>query len=376
MRRSVLFVQPKLPGQFRQQISRELSRPDTDILLLSNVSFGLADVPKGAVHELYGNPANGAPVDPLCAEFNTAISTGQEVEKAALKLKQRGYYPDTIVAYYGYGESLFLRGVFPNARIVTFFEYFYGLKDGAMNFDPEFRQPEAEILRRSKARNAVALMALHDCDEGIVPTKWQFSRLPEEYRHKIRIVPDEIDRDLNKPDPNAVFKLDGIEFTKRDRVISYCARALEPTRGIHILMRSLPRLMALAPDAHVVIVGKAATAYDPPLPNGQAYRDKYLGEVRDKIDLKRLHMVGWLDRKNLTELFQVSSCHVYLTTPFVVSWSLREALACQTPVVASNTAPVQEFIEHGKNGYLVDFFDYNRLADTVSKTVSQQRKFA
>lgn len=376
MRRSVLFVQPKLPGQFRQQIFKELSRPDTDVLLLSNVSFGRADVPKGAVHELYSNPANGAPNDPLCAEFNTAISTAQEVEKAALKLKQRGYYPDTIVAYYGYGESLFLRGVFPNARIVTFFEYFYGLKDGAMNFDPEFRQPEAEILRRSKARNAVALMALHDCDEGIVPTKWQFSRLPEEYRHKIRIVPDEIDRDLNRPDPNTVFELNGIKFTKRDRVISYCARALEPTRGIHIFMRSLPRLMALAPEAHVVIVGKAATAYDPPLPNGQSYRDKYLGEVKDKIDLQRLHMIGWLDRKNLTELFQVSSCHVYLTTPFVVSWSLREALACQTPVVASNTAPVREFIEHGKNGYLVDFFDYNRLADTVSKTVSQQRKAA
>jgi hypothetical protein len=173
MRRSVLFVQPKLPGQFRRQIAAALTDPKTDVLLISNASFGGSDVPKGAIHEFYGNPSPKGQVDPLCAEFSTAIATAAEVEKAALKLKRRGYSPDTIIAYYGYGESLFLRGVFPNARIVTFFEYFYGLKDGAMNFDPEFRQPEAEILRRSKARNSVALLALHDCDEGIVPTKWQ-----------------------------------------------------------------------------------------------------------------------------------------------------------------------------------------------------------
>jgi glycosyltransferase involved in cell wall biosynthesis len=137
-------------------------------------------------------------------------------------------------------------------------------------------------------------------------------------------------------------------------------------------MRSLPRLMKEAPEAHIVIVGKPATAYDPPLPNGEAYIDKYLSEIKDKIDLKRLHRVGWLEREDLTALFQVSSCHVYLTTPFVASWSLREALACQTPIVASNTAPVREFVEHGKNGYLVDFFDYNRIAETVSTTLHQR----
>ncbi|WP_420340727.1 glycosyltransferase [Roseibium sp.] len=373
MRRSVLFVQPKLPGQFRRQIAAALADPESAVLLISNASFGGSDVPKKAIHEFYGNPSPRAQADPLCAEYNTAIATAAEVEKAAHKLKQRGYSPDTIVAYYGYGESLFLRGVFPNARIVTFFEYFYGLKDGAMNFDPEFCQPEAEILRRSKARNSVALLALHDCDEGIVPTKWQYSRIPEEYRHKIKIVPDEIDRDLNKPDPAAVLRIAGDEFSKNDQIVSYCARALEPTRGIHIFMRSLPRLMELAPEAHVVIVGKPGTAYDRPLPNGEAYIDKYLSEVNDKIDLKRLHIVGWLERKDLTALFQVSSCHVYLTTPFVASWSLREALACQTPIVASDTAPVREFVEHGRNGYLVDFFDYNRLAETISATLSKHR---
>jgi glycosyltransferase involved in cell wall biosynthesis len=372
MRRSVLFVQPKLPGQFRRQIATALTDPNTDVLLISNASFGGSDVPKGAIHEFYSNPSPKGQLDPLCAEFNTAIATAAEVEKAALKLKLRGYSPDTIIAYYGYGESLFLRGVFPNARIVTFFEYFYGLKDGAMNFDPEFRQPEAEILRRSKARNSVALLALHDCDEGIVPTKWQLSRMPEEYRHKIKIVPDEIDRNLNKPNPNAILRIAGREFSRKDQIVSYCARALEPTRGIHIFMRSLPRLMKEAPEAHIVIVGKPATAYDPPLPNGEAYIDKYLSEIKDKIDLKRLHRVGWLDREDLTALFQVSSCHVYLTTPFVASWSLREALACQTPIVASNTAPVWEFVEHGKNGYLVDFFDYNRIAETVSTTLHQR----
>ncbi|CTQ77479.1 glycosyltransferase [Roseibium alexandrii] len=374
MRRSVLFVQPKLPGQFRRQIATALTDPKTDVLLISNASFGGSDVPKGAIHEFYGNPSPKGQLDPLCAEFNTAIATAAEVEKAALKLKLRGYTPDTIIAYYGYGESLFLRGMFPNTRIVTFFEYFYGLKDGAMNFDPEFRQPEAEILRRSKARNSVALLALHDCDEGIVPTKWQLSRMPEEYRHKIKIVPDEIDQDLNKPNPNAILRIAGREFSRKDQIVSYCARALEPTRGIHIFMRSLPRLMKEAPEAHVVIVGKPSTAYDPPLPNGEAYIDKYLSEIKDKIDLKRLHRVGWLEREDLTALFQVSSCHVYLTTPFVASWSLREALACQTPIVASNTAPVREFVEHGKNGYLVDFFDYNRIAETVSATLHQRRQ--
>jgi glycosyltransferase involved in cell wall biosynthesis len=222
------------------------------------------------------------------------------------------------------------------------------------------------------------MSSLLACDVGIAPTHWQASCFPPLLRQKLAVVHDGILTDQLQPDPTAWVNLnrDGLRLSHGDEVVTFINRNLEPMRGYHQFMRALPQILKQRPNARVVIVGGDGVSYGSPAPDGTTYKQIYLNEVRDQLDMSRVHFVSRVPYKVLLSLLRISAAHVYLTMPFVLSWSLLEAMSVGALVIGSDTAPVREVIEHNQNGLLVNYFDPKQLADTVCDALANPQTYA
>lgn len=324
----------------------------------------------------YATPAAATPqthhyVRPL----EGAVRRGQAVVRACLEFKKQGFTPDIIYAHPGWGEAMFLKDVFPEARVTMYCEFYYRAKGSDVGFDPEFPSSLDDIFR-VRIKNAASLLSLESGDAGISPTQWQKKQFPREFQDRITVVHEGVDTGLVKPHPGAevVLAQKNLTLTAKDEVITYVARNLEPYRGFHTFVRALPEILRRRPNAQVLVVGGEGVSYGQSLPKGQTYKQKYLDELGAKLDLERVHFLGQVPYPTLVRIYQISSAHVYLTYPFVLSWSLLEAMAAGCPVIGSRTAPVEEVIADGRNGFLTDFFDSAALAARVDEVIQKGRQ--
>jgi glycosyltransferase involved in cell wall biosynthesis len=215
-------------------------------------------------------------------------------------------------------------------------------------------------------------------DAGLSPTRFQAGRHPTWFRERISVIHEGIDTDAFKPNPKARLGLarDQVELIHGDEIVTFVARQLEPHRGYHIFMRALPLLQRLRPSCRIVIVGGDGVSYGAPPPDGTTWKNIFRDEVAADLDMRRIHYVGRLPHQMLTELMQVTAVYTYLTYPFVLSWSLMEAMSCGCLIVGSRTAPVEEVIEHGCNGLLTDFFDHEALAKMIADTLEHRAELS
>ena len=371
-----LFVHQNFPGQFKFLAPILAANPENRVFAMT-MREGTAP---GAVWQgvrllpvrVMRPRSQGA--HPWLADFESKVLRGEACLHAALQLKQHGFTPDVIIAHPGWGESLFLKDVWPQARLGIYAEFFYHAHGADCNFDPEFpsERPELEVSRL-RMKNLGMQSHFDLADAALSPTRWQADTYPETFRDKITVVHDGIDTQAVKPDRDATLNLtlqDGatLQLTTADEVISFVNRNLEPYRGYHIFMRALPEILAKRPNARVVLVGGNDVSYGPAPKDGQSWMEIFRSEVKPLIseaDWKRVHFVGKLPYPDLLRLFQLASVHVYLTYPFVLSWSLLEAMATGCAIVGSDTGPVREVIRDGETGELVDFFDTAALAQQV-----------
>nr|WP_281385203.1 glycosyltransferase [Novosphingopyxis iocasae] len=298
--------------------------------------------------------------------------------ESAVGLRQEGYVPDVIVGHPGWGDTLFLKNVWPEARFGIYCEFFYEAQGTDINFDPEFKSAGDPIIADCRAKLKALTQRLHFpmANAGISPTNFQADTYPDEFRDRITVIHDGIDTRNIRPRPDAGIQLgSGKRLTRQDEVITFVARNLEPYRGYHIFMRALPKLMRERPNARVIIVGGNGVSYGAAPPEG-SWRERFLGEVVGELDMSRVHFVGNIPYDVFTQLMAVSKVHVYLTYPFVLSWSLLEAMASGTAVVASDTAPLQEVISHGETGLLFPFFDPDGLAAQVCSLLEDEPRRA
>jgi glycosyltransferase involved in cell wall biosynthesis len=277
-----------------------------------------------------------------------------------MQLRRRGFRPDVIFAHIGWGEALFLKDVFPAAKILLYCEFFYRVRGGDLGFDREF-PASAEKLLRLRVMNAPLLMSLDASDWGMAPTLWQQTRFPGAYRSRVSVIHDGIDTDAVTPGKKPA-----------EEIITYVARNLEPYRGFHIFMRAIPEIQKRRPKARIVIVGGDEVSYSPRPPPGTTYRARMLHELEGKIDLSRVHFTGRIPYGAYLALLRQSSAHVYLTYPFVLSWSLIEAMSAGCLIVASRTPPVEEVIADRQNGLLVDFFSPAEIAARIDEALSKR----
>jgi glycosyltransferase involved in cell wall biosynthesis len=368
----LLIIHQNLPGQYKHLLLFYGSQPGTQVV-------GLGEMRR--LKENIGQPIPGVrlvgyevPTDPpigygLLSPTEAAVRRGQAVLGSLLALKKAGFYPDVVYAHPGWGETLFLKDVFPNARLIHFCEFYYHTAGQDFNFDPEYPSAAEDVLKL-RTRNLHHLMALEQADLGIAPTFWQKSRFPEAYASKISVVHDGVDTAAVAPDPEAFIRFPGRDLVLRrqDEVVTFVSRNLEPYRGFHTFMRAVPKILKERPNARIIVVGGDGVSYGRRLSQG-TYKERYLAEIEGKYDLSRVHFVGKISYETFLRVLQISSAHIYLTYPFVLSWSMMEAMSAGCVVIGSRTAPVEEVIRHGDNGLLVDFFSSEELANAVAEAL-------
>jgi glycosyltransferase involved in cell wall biosynthesis len=375
MKRRVLFVHQNFPGQFGH-VARALASKGHEVVALGITVRAVAGV--RVVRYAVKPPERASAVEPV-RDFETKTVRGLACAQAMAQLRDQGFVPDVIVAHPGWGEALFCKDVWPQARLLVFAEFFYAAEGSDFNFDPEFARPDDLAARaRLRLRNSALLHALHSADAGYAPTRWQHAQIPQTVRNRFEILFDGIDTDVVRPDPNAWVQLGqaGVRIAAGDEVLTFVNRNLEPYRGFHVFMRALPAILAERPKARVLIIGGDEVSYGSRPAGGGTWRQRLLAEVGERLPLDRVHFLGRVPYRDYLRVLQVSRCHVYLTYPFVLSWSCVEALSAGCVVVGSRTAPVQEVIEDGRNGLLADFFDVQALAARTCEVLAQPQRFA
>lgn len=305
---------------------------------------------------------------PWLSDLHPKMVRAEAAARKALELKAQGFTPDVIIGHPGWGETLLLHEVWPRVPMGLYCEFYYSADGADVGFDPEF-PPTADPIAnagRLQIKNVNQLLALEHASHGLSPTGWQRSLYPDRVRSRIEVIHDGIDTQALRPHPRVTMRLrDKLTLTRDDEIITFVNRNLEPYRGYHVFMRALPELLRRRPRARVLIVGGDGVSYGAAPPGGRTWRNIFLDEVRAELDLTRVHFVGRLAYPDFVQMLQLSRVHVYLTYPFVLSWSLLESMSMGCAIVASGTPPVREVIEDGQHGLLVDFFDRPALVDAV-----------
>lgn len=369
----VLFVHQNFPGQYKH-LARELARnPKNQVLALAVNNHPVPHNVR-AVH--YKVELRDSSAHPLAKEFERKVLWGEAAALAAQNLKAEGFEPDIIVGHPGWGETLFLRDIWPDARILSFMEFYYR-KETDFAFGRSSPVTDLREYWNLRARNAPFLLSIESSDWCVSPTKWQWAQLPEFARLRTSIIHDGIDTRLVRPDPSASVTLGRVRRPCRvgDEIVTFVNRNLEPYRGFDVFLRSLPEILRRRPNARVIIVGGTGVSYGKAAPGGESWKAAMLKEMGPSLDFSRIHFVGKVPYKAFISLLQVSAAHVYLTYPFVLSWSMLEAMSAECVVIGSRTEPVLEVLEHEHNGLLVDFFSPEAIAATVVKVLESPKSF-
>ncbi|MDJ0589788.1 MAG: glycosyltransferase family 4 protein [Pleurocapsa sp. MO_226.B13] len=369
----ILFLHPNFPAQFRH-LAMVLGQDskNTVVFATSRREGSIAGVNK-VIYEKSrtARPETHHYVRPL----ENAVLEAQAVYRVTQKLKDQGFYPDVVYGHSGWGPTLFMKDIFPQATLLCYFEWFYRAYGSDASFDPS--DPiNADDEARIRIKNAPILLDLATCDRGLSPTAWQRAQFPPEFYRKIKVHHDGIDTDYFRPIPDAKLFLPRInlDLSQVEEIVTYVARGMEPYRGFPQLIETISILQQKRPQCHFVIVGKNRVAYGKNLPDGKTYKEAMLEKF--PLDLSRVHFTDLLPYSEYLQVLQASSVHIYLTRPFVLSWSMLEALSTGCSIVASDTAPVTEVIEDGVNGLLVDFFSPEQISDRVIEALDNPEKMA
>ena len=365
---NILFIHQNFPGQFKF-LAPALAQQGHTVVAMTMQKTEAKEW-QGVKLVPYNASRGTTPkVHPWISDFETKTIRAEACFRAALQMKDDGFSPDVIVSHHGWGESLFLKDVWPNAKLAIYCEFYYHPHGADVGFDPEFPVKDEGDVCRLRLKNLNNLLHFEVADAGISPTHWQASTFPEPFRSNITVVHDGIDTEAVAPNANVSLTLNGnIKLTRTDEVITFVNRNLEPYRGYHIFMRALPEMLKRRPQARVLIVGADDVSYGARPEEGKKWKDIFAAEVRPQIsdaDWTRVHFLGHIPYQHFIPLLQLSTVHVYLTYPFVLSWSLLEAMSVGCAIVASDTQPLREAVRQDETGRLVDFFDVPGLANEV-----------
>jgi glycosyltransferase involved in cell wall biosynthesis len=365
----ILFVHQNTPGQYKHLVRHFAADPAHRVAFIGKVR---RELPGGVQMALYRPTREpGENTHPYIRMFEGQVLHGQGAVRAGLALQKEGFTPDVICAHPGWGEALFLKDLFPDARLLLYCEFFYRADGSDVGFDPE-KPVTLETRCRIRTKNTSLLTGLDAMDWGVSPTRWQRQQHPEAFRPRISVIHDGVDTAVCRPDPAATVTLpDGRTLSREDEVVTYVARNLEPYRGFPTFMRAAAELLRRRPKLHILMVGGDEVSYGAPPEGGGTWRETMWRETMldaagaPRPESARLHVLGKLPYDSYLSVLRISRAHIYLTFPFVLSWSMLEAMACGAVIVGSDTPPVAEVIEDGVNGLLTGFHDPTALADRV-----------
>jgi glycosyltransferase involved in cell wall biosynthesis len=363
------FVHQNFPGQYlhivRSLLADNEARPGThEIVFMTEPNTNHLNGIRKVTYARPPKPLEAAHRD--AREFEAAMRRAENCAAGARQIKNLGFVPDIIIGHHGWGELLNLTDIFPGVPILGYFEFYYNVDGADVNFDPEFPMTP-DYFSAVRAKNAINHLALSLNQHGQVPTRWQHGTYPSWAQERMHLLEEGVDLEICRPEPAAyrrTLKSVGFSVSPKQKLITYVARNLEPYRGFHTFMRALPIILAARPDVVVSMVGGDEISYGAPPPEG-TWRDVMMTELRGNLDFSRVHFPGKIPYEQHLALLKRSDAHVYLSYPFVASWSLREALACGCLVIGGDTPTITEFVHAGENGYVTPSLDYETLAATI-----------
>jgi len=365
----ILFLHRNFPAQFKH-IAAELAKNPLNMVffITSNTTVQIHGIEKLVYSPKQKTSEN---LHPYLGIYEEAVLHGQAAAEKAMELKNRGITPDIIYGH-SWGPSMFMKEVFPEVPYIAYFEWFSKDKDSAYDFGGNVLNEDQKA--RIKCNNSHIYLDLCSADAGVTPTHWQKEQFPKEFQSKIEVIHDGVDVDVCKPNKDAklLIKDKNLELSATDEVITYATRGMESLRGFPQFMEAAEILLKKRPKAHFIIAGEDEVFYGGVAPNGMTFKNYMLQKL--KLDMSRVHFVGTLNFNEYLSLLQVSSAHIYLTYPYVLSWSIMEAMACECPIIASKTQPVLEVIENNKNGLLVDFFSVEHLVNRIEYALDNPEK--
>jgi len=364
----ILFLHPNMPGQYKHLAHAYGASGEHEVIFITK--HRTAEIP-GVKRITYGLQRGVTPkIHRYIARTEMAILQGQQVWRICKQLRDQGFIPDIVIAHPGWGDALFIKEIYPESPLLSFFEFYYRAHGADVGFDPQYPVSDDD-LARIRMKNITNQVSLEISDWGVCPTQWQMSLHPDVYKPKITVLHDGIDTDVCVPNPSAVFRTpEGKEFRRGDEVITYIARNFEPYRGFPTFMQAAEILLRERPNLHIIAIGADSVSYGQKAPEGTTYRQLWMDKV--KLDSARIHWCGTVPYDQLMAAFNVTAAHIYLTYPFVLSWSMMEAMACGVPLVASDTTPVHELVQHEQNGVLVDFFSAEQVAKACMRLLDDK----
>jgi glycosyltransferase involved in cell wall biosynthesis len=368
-----LFVHQNFPGQYLHLLRHLGADPANEIMFISEPNTNsLPNVRR----VLYSTPTpDQDKVHPTAKDFDLACHRADLVAARAANLQRLGFTPDIVIGHHGWGELLNICDVWPDVPLLGYFEFYYATDGQDVDFDPEFPM-QRDKFPKIRAMNTVNLLALALGQHGQTPTEWQQTRYPDWARPSIKVIREGARLEVCRPDPSlreAPFSIGDFTVEPHEKLVTYVARNLEPYRGFHVMMRALQDLLGARPDLKVIMVGGDDVSYGARL-QGSTWREFFVKELQGTYDTSRVLMPGQIPYDTYLTMLQRSDVHVYLTYPFVASWSLREALACGCAIVASDVESVTEFITDGKNGKLVPFLEPKTVARAVLDLLEEPKQ--
>ncbi len=372
----ILFVHQNMPGQYRELIQFLVGQNLHELVFLTQRQGPDISGVTRLTYKPFHKP--DAQAFGLSKDWETAAGAGFGAVRALQTYaRDTGFRPDIILGHTGWGEMSFLKDLWPDVPIIGFFEYYYNMTGGMVGFDQE--EPlSAHSAYFNRARNVVPCLNMPVVDIGHAPTYWQRDRFPKLFHNHMYVCHDGIRTDKLGPNGDVSVELGRLDapLTRDDEVVTYIARNMERARGFHIMMRALPEIQAARPNARILMIGGNEVSYGRDSDHPGGLRGEMETELGDRVDWSRVHFLGRVPYADLCRIIQLSRCHIYLTMPFVLSWSLLEAMAMQATIVAADVAPVREAVTHGETGMLVDFFDPSALAAQVSDILARPQDFA
>lgn len=366
---NILFMHPNFPGQFLY-LSRHMAQVDGHrVVFLTKKTNGnrIGKVATAIYKE--GRPV-AKETHPFLQPAEEAVIDGEASLRAMRALRdQHHFVPDVIVGHTGWGSTLYCKDIYPDVPLVGYFEWYYHATGSDVGYFPGEKVTDEDRMR-IRTRNAHHLLNLETCDVLFTPTQWQRAQFPARYRDEMRVIHEGVDTEFCRPQPEAKLVLEkregheALDLSGAEEILTYVSRGFEPYRGYPQFMSAAAALLRRRPKLHVVIVGDDRTCYGV-APKGSTWKQVVDKEI--KYDKRRVHFVGHLDRASYRKVLQASTVHVYLTRPFILSWSMLEAMSFGCALVASKTPPVEEVVEDGRNGLLANFRSPQHIAQRIEE---------
>jgi len=364
----ILFVHLNFPAQFRNLASFLGRSPGNEVVFLTmneNPGWNIPGVRKAVFAPDGGAIPEGSALN---SKFWETSRKAYGALRTAVELRRQGFVPDVICGHSGWGPTMYLCDVFPESAFVGYFEWFYDVMSADMQFSGVPLTLDARMEVRSN--NIPILIDLQNCTRGICPTRWQLEQFPADFRSKISVIHDGVDTNYFSPDPGTKMVLPGLDLSGATEIVTYATRGMEAYRGFPQFLEAAVEVVKQRPGCHVVIGGNDSSHYGPPPEPGKTWKEVLVERLQP--DPERIHFVGSLPYGHYRTLLRASAVHVYLTRPFVLSWSFLEALSCGCLVVAADTEPVREVAIDGHNALFTDMRSPGAIAGRIMEALENR----